>query len=83
MKIKIFTKKTCPKCPPAKELATKLKEKGIEVELYDMDEVEGLAESAMFNVMATPTVVIVEEDGKEKKSFRGQVPTLEEILGEF
>lgn len=81
MKVKIFTKKACPKCPPAKELAAELKNDNVDVDLYDMETPDGLAEAAMYNVMATPTIIIVDEDDKEKKSFRGSVPALKEITG--
>ncbi len=80
MQVKIFIKKTCPKCPPAKELAEDLKNKDIKVELYDMDTPDGLAEASMFNVMATPTIIIVNDEGKEEKAYRGVVPQAEEII---
>lgn len=81
MRVKIFTKKTCPKCPPARELGEELKNKDVEVLYYDMENPDGLAEASMFNVMATPTIVLVNDDDEEEKSFRGNVPSLEEIIG--
>lgn len=81
MKVKIFTKITCPKCPAAKTLAGELEKKGTEIQLYDLDNPDGLAESAMFNVMSTPTIIIVDENGQETKSWRGSVPKVEEVTG--
>jgi len=80
MKVKIFTKKTCPKCPAAKELASELKKKGKETSLYDLDTPDGLAEAAMFNIMSTPTIIVVDSDNQEAKSWRGSVPRLEEVI---
>ncbi|OIP22505.1 hypothetical protein COX95_04930 [bacterium CG_4_10_14_0_2_um_filter_33_32] len=79
--IKIFAKDSCPKCPPAKDLAVQLKDKGIKIEMFDVETPNGLSEAAMYNVMATPSIVITDEQGTEKKSYRGQVPSLEEIIG--
>ncbi len=81
MRVLVFTKKTCPKCPPAKELASLLKDKEVDVSLYDLETADGLAEASMYGVMATPTIIIVGEKGTEKKSFRGVVPSLEEVMG--
>ena len=81
MVVKIFTKKDCPKCPPAKELALKLKEKGVDISLYDLETADGLAEASMYDVMGTPTIVIADDQGEEKKSFRGVVPSKEEVEG--
>lgn len=81
MIIKVFTKGGCPKCPPAKELAEKLKEKGEQVEMYNMDEPDGLAEASMYDVMSTPSIIITDKQGDEEKAYRGEVPSLEDILG--
>ena len=80
MKIKVFIKEGCPKCPPAKELAEDLANKGIKVEFFDMDTPDGLAEASMFNVMATPTIIIINDEDKEEKAYRGVVPQAEEII---
>lgn len=79
MQVKIFTKKTCPKCPAAKELSLELGKKGQNVSLYDLEDPDGLAEAAMYNVMATPTIIITDDSGNEEKSFRGTVPKIKEI----
>lgn len=78
MILKIFWQKNCPNCPPAKELGKKL-EKEIKVELHDVETVDGLAEAAYFNVLSTPTLILVDEEGKEIASWRGRVPKEEEI----
>ena len=79
MTIKIFTKLTCPKCPPAKELAEELKTNGENVVMYSIDEPDGLAEAAMYDIMATPSIVITDDNNAELKSWRGEVPSLNEV----
>lgn len=81
MIIKVFTKGGCPKCPPARDLAEKLKEKGENVEMYNLDEADGLAEASMYDVMSTPSIVVTDKQGDKEKTYRGEVPRIEEILG--
>jgi len=65
MKLKIFTKKECPNCPPAKKVAKDIGEAGVSVEYYDVEDVNGMAEASFYMVMATPTAVLVDDSGKE------------------
>ena len=80
MKIKLFTKTNCPKCPPAKALCEDLKEQCV-IESYSIDERDGLAEASFYSVMSTPSIIIVKiNDECEVKGFRGDVPKKEEVL---
>lgn len=76
MKVKFFYKKDCPKCPAAKEVMAQVSHP---VEAYSLDEVDGLAEAAYHNVMSTPTVLILNEQEQEIASFRGEVPSKQEL----
>jgi hypothetical protein len=78
MEVKVFWQEQCPDCPPAKELGKKLEEQGIKVSYYDIKEVDGLATAAMFGIMSTPSVVVSEGDS-EIASWKGEVPSLEEV----
>jgi len=78
-RIKLFTKQNCPRCPAAKELAKKLEARGIKVEYYDVESVEGMAEAGMHGVLSTPTIVVVNGEDEEIKSWRGTVPSEQEI----
>ena len=80
MALKIFTQVTCPRCPAAKALGEKLASSGIEVQSFDINEEDGLAEANMYMVKATPSLVLVNEVEDEVYSWRGVVPTMEEIL---
>lgn len=79
-KIKIFTKNDCPLCPGAKELGRKLHEKGKIVEYFEIDNASGLAEASFYTVMSTPTVILTDQKGDEISSWRGEVPSLNNIL---
>ena len=78
MKLKLFTSQTCPNCPPAKEFAEKIKSK-IEVEYFDIDTSNGLAEAAMYGVMSVPSLVLVDNEDNELELWRGEVPTDEQF----
>ena len=77
--IKIFTKAKCPKCPAAKEMGTELRKEGVQVVNYDLDTIDGLAEASFYSVLSTPSVIIEDEEEREVMSWRGMVPTLQEV----
>jgi glutaredoxin len=80
MKLKVFTKSNCPNCPPAKELAKELKrENKLEVNNYNVDEAEGLAEAQFYTVLATPSLILCDENDEEITSWRGLAPSKEEV----
>ncbi len=61
----VFTRATCPNCPPVKEFVGR---SGLPAVFVDVEKEEGLALARRHNVMATPTVVGIDADGAE--SFR-------------
>lgn len=79
--LKLFYQQDCIRCPPAKEVCTKLIEKKapVKILLYDISTIEGMTEAAFHEVIATPTTVLVDESENELKSWRGETPTIEEI----
>ncbi|MCL6473301.1 MAG: thioredoxin family protein [Firmicutes bacterium] len=74
-KIKVFWKENCAKCPAAKALVAE----SPKAELFNIDEVDGLAEAAFYGVMSTPSIVVIDDSGQEIQSWRGEVPSREEI----
>ena len=78
MKIKIFWQENCPNCTKAKDLGTILAEE-LEVQYYDVDTVDGLSEACLYQVMSTPTVILVSENKEEIESWRGMVPEIDYI----
>ena len=77
--VKIFTKRECPKCPATREVGNRLRMEGVKVIDYDMGSIEGLAEAAFYGVMATPTIIVEDEEDNELAAWRGTVPTPQEI----
>jgi len=77
--LKIFTKAKCPKCPGVKEMAIELKKEGVPVLHYDLDTIEGLAEASFYSILSTPSLIIEDEEEREVISWRGVVPTLQEV----
>lgn len=72
----IYTRKTCPNCPPVWNFMNKSKLAGKSV---DVDSTEGLAEAAEKGVFAAPTVIFYDKNGNE--TARGHnVEELEEIF---
>ena len=77
--VKIFIKAKCPKCPAVKEIAVTLKQEGFPVYHYDLDTIDGLAEASYYSVLSTPSLIIEDEQEQEVASWRGMVPTLQEV----
>ncbi len=84
MKLKIFTKLDCPNCPAAKEIGKQLENKGANIEWLDLDKEEGLSEAVYFDVLSTPSFIIVDESDAEVKAWRGgDLPSIEELQSEL
>lgn len=79
-KLKVFVKKDCPNCPPAKKLVEELKKEGLPVTVYDIDTTEGLSEATYYGVMGTPAIILTDENDKEIKSWYGEVPLKDEAV---
>ncbi|HDH53616.1 MAG TPA: hypothetical protein ENH24_03935 [Nitrospirae bacterium] len=78
-RIKLFWKNSCPRCPEAKAIAKKLAEKCYSVDYYNIETTEGLAEASLHMVLATPTMVLVDENDEEIAAWRGITPGLSEV----
>jgi hypothetical protein len=76
MRIKLFVKDDCPRCPAAKRACEGL----VGVEVFDVGEMDGLAEAAFHGVLATPTVLVVDTAGAEVASWRGEAPDRAALL---
>lgn len=62
-----------------KEIGRELKKEGLSVLNYDLDTMEGLAEASFYSVRSTPFIVIEDEEEREVVSWRGVVPTIQEV----
>jgi len=72
----IYTRKTCPNCPPVKEFVSHLEMPGRAI---DVDTEEGLAEAAKKGIFASPTVIFYNESGVETSRCHN-VEELEEVF---
>jgi len=70
VQIKLFVKDDCPRCPAAKNAL-----EGIEdVQIYNVDELDGLTEATFHGVLSTPSVLLLDSSGFEVFSWRGTAP---------
>ncbi len=76
MTIKLFVKDGCPRCPAAKRACEGL----AGVEVYDVGQVDGLAEASFYGVLATPSVLVLDDDGREVAAWRGEAPNRAELV---
>ena len=78
--IKLFVKPNCAYCPQAIKLCDQVHvAKEIKIEKYDVSTDIGLAEAAFYEVMATPSILVINDDECEIESWRGEVPDLDRL----
>src|SRR5574344_98577 len=75
----LFTRKTCPNCPPVKEFVEKL---NIQGNKFDVDSHEGFTEATKKGVFASPTVIFYDSNNNEISRFHS-VEKLEEYFDEI
>lgn len=59
----LFTRQTCPNCPAVKEY---LSSSGLPGTLVDVDTDAGLDTARRFEVLSTPTAILLGDDGEER-----------------
>lgn len=72
----LFSRKTCPNCPPVQAYMAKLSMSG---KTIDVDTEAGLSEAAKKGVFASPTVIVYDESGEE----RARCHSVEELSAVF
>jgi len=78
MKLKLFIEPQCARCPAATGLVKQVEHK-VKVEIFDMSTAEGLAEALFYSAKAAPSIVIVDNEDKILKSWKTDVPTINEL----
>lgn len=74
MRVMLFGKKMCPACKDAEAF------RGLgQVEFFDIDTAEGLAEAAYFEVRKVPALLLC-MDGKVLARWDGLLPSVEQLL---
>jgi glutaredoxin len=79
MIMKVFTQPSCPRCPAAKKIVAQVENK-FNVEQYDIKTDDGLAEALSYDLMATPSIVILDDKGNVAAEWRGESPTVDDLL---
>lgn len=64
MNFKIFVSENCEKCGPARKLGEDLRGLGYEVEIFDINTIDGLSEAAFSSIETTPEIIIEMEGVK-------------------
>jgi len=87
MRVRIFGKKDCAKCETTKNKFNHFLTKSgnaneTELEFYDMDTVDGMAEGAFNDVLHVPTTIIEKED-RILARWEGEVPGTGEFKAHF
>lgn len=77
MKLKLFWQHNCPNCPKAKDLIKNVDT--IHTECFDINSVDGMTEAAFHAVMATPSIVVVDNEENEIAAWRSDMPDLSEL----
>lgn len=66
----LFLREGCDSCPEALAACD-----GIEdLTVHDLEHVDGITQAAAFGVHTAPSVLVVDNDGREIASWRGEVP---------
>jgi hypothetical protein len=79
MELKVFVQAACPRCPAALALAEEISAAGGMVSVYDTGTAAGLAEASFFNIMATPSLLVVDDNEQVVGAWRGSVPDRVEL----
>jgi len=66
MRLLLFWKENCPKCPAAKKVVAEFEKRHPGAVSYlDVESLDGTVEARIFNVQATPTTIVIDENKKE------------------
>lgn len=84
MKVYVFWKQNCPRCPEAKRVVSEFEAKHPgHVSYFDVDSLDGGVEARLFNILATPSTLVVDDqkqadfdDEKVVKAWNGITPDL-------
>lgn len=70
MEVKLFIRDDCPECPAALAACEGI----VNLSVYDLAEMQGIAEASSFGVRNTPSIVVVDSAGREVAAWRGEAP---------
>lgn len=70
MEIKLFLSEGCPLCPEALAACEGLDD----LSVFDIERVEGRSEAVAHGVRTAPSILVLDNDGREIAAWRGEVP---------
>ena len=75
MQIMLFVRDDCPLCPEAQSAVSDID--GVEV--FDVSDIEGLAQASHHSVATTPSLLVLDSGGNELHAWRGEVPDAAQV----
>jgi tartrate dehydratase beta subunit/fumarate hydratase class I family protein len=75
MEVKLFVREDCPECPAARRACEGISN----LSVYDVTDLQGIAEATSLGVQDTPSIVVVDSSGREIAGWRGQAPAAAEL----
>lgn len=60
---RLFTRAACPQCPPVRDY---MRASGLPGVIVDVDTEDGLLLARQFDILSTPTAILLDSDGKER-----------------
>lgn len=70
MEVKLFVREDCPECPSARAVCDGISN----LSIYDISDIQGIAEASSLGVVSVPTIVVVDSAGHEVAAWRGTIP---------
>ena len=70
MEVKLFVRDDCPGC----EAAAMACDGVVNLSVYDLGELDGLAAASTHAIHAAPSVVVIDSNGREVAGWRGEAP---------
>lgn len=70
MEVKLFVREDCPECPAARAACDGISN----LSIYDLSDIQGIAEASSLGVVSVPSIVVVDSSGHEIAAWRGTTP---------
>lgn len=79
MILKIYIQEGKSESERALEIADELEEERFTVERLDFDQPEAHLTANIYDILETPSFVVTQDDGREIKSWKGEIPPISDI----
>jgi hypothetical protein len=75
VEVKVFVREDCPACPAALRACDGI----ANLSVYDISDLNGIAEASSWGIQSTPSVVVIDSSGREVAGWRGQAPSASDL----